>query len=230
MQRARTGLIIFIAIIAVISTAACTPVTRYAVSMTTEPVRNVTPAGDQIKGIPITIAVFNDIRTLADKNVVGAVIKTGGEKLPIFVINTTPAEAVSSGVKSYMSRAGYTLLNSSPAWDTKPAGISKNWGRIVIGGNIESFEITCEKANIKATYKTRVTLSLALADVQKSAIIHTYRVLGESSRSDVNMTEDDLRTHLSIEVNNAVTDAIEKLINPKSINEKILGAISEKKP
>lgn len=219
-----------IAIIAVISTAACTPVTRYAVNMTTEPVRNVTPAGNQIKGIPITVAAFNDIRTLSDKNVVGAVIKPGGEKLPVFVLNTSPAEAVTSGVRSYMSRAGYTLLNSSPVWDIKPAGINRDWGRIVIGGNIESFEITCEKANIKATYKTSVTLSLALADVQKSAIIHTYRVMGQSSRSDVNMTEDDLRKHLSIEVNNAVTDAIEKLINPKSINEKILGAISEKKP
>lgn len=231
MQQADQRLMIFImTIVAVISLSACTPATRYAVNVTPEPVRNVVPAGEKMKGIYITVAAFNDLRTLADKSVVGTVTKSEGEKIPVMLANTKPADAVTSGVKSYMTRAGYTLVNLSPAWDLKPSGIGKYWGRYVIGGNIESFEIACDKTAMKAKYKTRVTLSMALADVQKAAVIHTYRVQGESNREDVNLTEDDLRKHLTIEVNNALTDALEKLINPKSINEKILESGGGKKP
>lgn len=231
MQQADQRLMISILmIVAVIALSACTPATRYAVNMTPDPVRNVVPAGDKMKGIYITVATFNDLRTLADKSMVGTVSKSEGEKLPVVLANTRPADAVTSGVKSYLTRAGYTLVNMSPAWDLKPSGIGKYWGRFVIGGNVENFEIICEKSAMKARYKTRVYLNMALADVQKAAIIHTYRVQGESNREDVNLTEDDLRKHLSIELNNALTDAIEKLINPRSINEKILASGGEKKP
>jgi hypothetical protein len=231
MQQADQRLMIFIMmIVAVISISACTPATRYAVNVTPEPVRNIVPAGEKMKGIYITVTAFNDLRTLADKSVVGTVTKSEGEKIPVMLANTKPADAVTSGVKSYLTRAGYTLVNLSPAWDLKPSGIGKYWGRYVIGGNIESFEIACDKTAMKAKYKTRVTLSMALADVQKAAVIHTYRVQGESNREDVNLTEDDLRKHLTIEVNNALTDALEKLINPKSIDEKILASGGDKKP
>jgi hypothetical protein len=209
---------------------ACAPVTRYSVNMTSDPVRNVIPAGEHIKGIPLTIALFNDARTIADKTRVGQVIKSGYDPIPVVSADMKPVSAVTSGVKSYMVRAGYTISSISPAWDLKPASISRDWGQFLIGGSIDQMEIICDKSAMKANYRTRVVLSIYLADITKGSIIHTYTVKGDSSREDVNLTDKDIRTHLTIEINNAVTDAIEKLLDPMAINSHIMGAATDKKP
>jgi hypothetical protein len=208
----------------------CAPVTRYSVNMTSDPVRNVIPAGEHIKGIPLTIALFNDARTIADKATVGKVMKSGNDPIPVVSADLKPVSAVTAGVKSYMVRAGYTISSISPTWDLKPASISRDWGQFLIGGSIDQMEIICEKSAMKANYRTRVILSIYLADITKASIIHTYTVKGDSSREDVNLTDKDIRKHLTIEINNAITDAIEKLIDPLAINRLIMGAATDKKP
>ena len=207
----------------------CTPITHYSVNMTSDPVRIVIPAGEQVKGIPLTIALFNDARPIADKTTVGHVMKSGNDPIPVVSANK-PASVVTAGVKSYMVRSGYTISSLSPTWDLKPATISGDWGQFLIGGSIDRMEIICEKSAMRANYRTRVVLSIYLADVKKASIIHTYTVKGDSSREDVNLTDEDLRKHLTVEINNAVTDAIEKLIDPKAIDRNIMGAATDKKP
>jgi hypothetical protein len=207
----------------------CTPITRYSVNMTSDPVRIVIPAGEQIKGIPLTIALFNDARPIVDKTTVGHVMKSGNDPISVVSANK-PASVVTAGVKSYMIRSGYTISSISPTWDLKPATISGDWGQFLIGGSIDQMEIICEKSAMRANYRTRVVLSIYLADVKRASIIHTYTVKGDSLREDVNVTDKDLRKHLTVEINNAVTDAIEKLIDPKAINHHIMGAAKDKKP
>jgi hypothetical protein len=222
--------VIVLLMIVMMLLASCSPVTRYSVTMTSDPVRNVIPAGEEIKGIPLTIALFNDSRTIADKTTVGQVIKSGNDPIPVVSANIKPASVVTSGVTSYMVRAGYTISSISPTWDLKPASISSDWGQFLLGGSIDQMEIICEKSAMKANYRTRVVLSIYLADVKKASIIHTYTVKGDSSREDVNLTDKDLIKHLTVEINNAVTDAIEKLIDPKALNRNIMGAATDKKP
>jgi hypothetical protein len=222
--------VIVLLMIVVMLLVSCTPVTRYSVTMTSDPVRNVIPAGEEIKGIPLTIALFNDARTIADKTTVGQVMKSGNDPIPVVSANIKPASVVTAGVKSYMVRAGYTISSISPTWDLKPASISSDWGQFLLGGSMDQMEIICEKSAMKANYRTRVVLSIYLADVKKASIIHTYTVKGDSSREDVNLTDEDIRKHLTVEINNAVTDAIEKLIDPKAINRNIMGATMDKKP
>jgi len=209
--------------------AACAPVYKYAVNMTPYPVRNVTPAGDKIKGIVLTVAAFNDVRTTSDKKRIGRVVKSDGESIPVIAARIKPADAITSGVKSYLKWAGYAVSEVSPVWDLKPTTILKEWGQFLVGGKIDTIEIICEKTTLKANYRTRVVLSMYLANVRNASILHSYTVQGESSREDINLTEDDLNNHLTIEVNNAVTDALEKLLNPKNINVQILKSIEANK-
>lgn len=216
--------------IVVYTLMACTPVKQYAITMTSDPVRNVSPAGEQIKGIVLTVAEFIDVRATNDTKQIGRVIESDGESIPVISVSINPADAVTSAVKSYLKRAGYTLSKVTPAWDLKPDTIPKRWGQFLVGGKIDEMEIVCEKTSMKANYRTRVVLSMYLVDIQSASVIHSYTVQDESKREDVNLTEDDLRKHLTIEVNNAVTDAIEKLLDPKNINVQILKSAAGNKP
>ncbi|MBN1664075.1 MAG: hypothetical protein JW943_10785 [Deltaproteobacteria bacterium] len=217
-------------IICVLLLVSCSPVTRYSIYMTSDPVRLVMDAGKQIKDIPLTVASFNDARPIADKATIGSVVKSGEGPIPVTLAAMKPSSVVTAGVKSYMTRAGYTILKTSPAWDLKADSIPGDGGQFVLGGSIDEMEVSCEKSAWKANYKTKVTLSIYLADVKKGAVVYTNTVKGDSSRQDISITDKNMRRHLAAEINDAVTDAIAKLINPKTINRIIRGDSTEKTP
>ncbi|MGO9139296.1 MAG: hypothetical protein ACLP9S_04965 [Syntrophales bacterium] len=165
----------------------------------------------------ITVATFNDIRQVDDRLVLGRVTTLEGDRIPILPRYKKVAEAVTTSIKEYLFKSGYKVSNEIPGWDLKEDMISKNWGRIVIGGNIDELEIVCEKSFPVKTYQAKAKLSFVFANVPDKRIFYRASVENSNSLKDVSFSEELLEK----EVNAVLSDALEKMFNDPKMKKTI---------
>ncbi len=163
---------------------------------------------------PITIATFNDVRPAGDDLLIGKVV-TSNNQIPIIPKNAKPSKAISVSLKDYMIKAGYTVADEMPVWNLQENTIKKEWGRILIGGNIDKLEIVCnDKIPIKK-YKADVKLSLFFADVQKQKIFYTVSVAGTTSLEHVRFSEQILEQQTNEAISSAIEDIFGNTVQTK---------------
>jgi len=133
----------------------------------------------------ITVAEFNDMRQVADKKVIGNVRERDDTIVPIFSQDVIPAKAVVNGIKGYLKKAGYKVVDKAVPWDLKEETMPKGKGKIIIGGSIEEMEVTCWRGVFSHNYKTNLKLTIVFADAAKGKILYKRNVEGSSSRDDV---------------------------------------------
>ena len=194
----------------------CAP-SLYSVNIKYEPSRTAPKPTVMERKYPITIAVLNDARPAGDDLSVGRVVTSGGNQIPIIPRNLMPAKALTASLRDYMLKAGYTLTDEMPAWNLQENAIKKEWGRILIGGKIDTLEIVCnDKIPIKK-YRADVKLSLFFADVQKGKIFYTISAAGSTSLEHVRFSEEILEQ----QINGALSYAIEDIFAGNTVQTKI---------
>ena len=158
---------------------------------------------------PLTVAMFNDIRKVDDRLVMGRVTTLDGDRIPILPRYNKVTEAVTTSIREYLFKSGYNISKDMPVWDLKEEAISKDWGRILIGGNIDDLEIVCEKSFPVKNYQAKAKLTFVFANVPDKRIFYRASVENSNSLKDVSFSEELLEK----EINAVLSDALEKMFN-----------------
>jgi hypothetical protein len=199
-----------------VGASACSPAV-YHVNLKYEPTGQVTMPEKTIPDIPVTVAVFNDIRKVDDTLVLGRVTTLEGDRIPILPRYKKVTEAVTASIREYLFKAGYKVSNEMPRWNLKEETIDQDWGRILIGGNIDDLEIICEKSFPAKTYQAKAKLSFVFANVRDKRIFYRASVENSNSLKDVSFSEELLEK----QINAVLSDALEKMFNDPKMKKTI---------
>ena len=180
-------------------------------------------ADDKGRNAAIAIAEFVDTRKGDDQMVIGRVVEKDGMKTLVLPKYTKPTQAVASGIKRYLTKAGYKILSSAGQWDLKEETIPKDDSKLIIGGSIDELELTCRKGFPTDSYKARMKLSLVLADAAKGKILYRSSVESNSTLEHVSFSE----ARLEEQINIAMGDAIERVFEDRNLAQKLKEAMTE---
>ncbi len=180
-------------------------------------------ADEKTRDAIINVAEFIDTRRLDDKKIIGRVIERDGTKPLVFPKYVIPTKAVANGIKEYLKKAGYKVADKLVRWDLKEETMPKGSGKVLIGGNIEELEVSCERGVFSNSYKISLKLTIIFADLAKGKILYKSKVESASSRDDISFSEE----WLGKQVSTALGDAIEKVFQEKAVAEKIKEAITQ---
>jgi hypothetical protein len=198
---------------------ACSPA-LYHVNLKYEPTEKFIKTEQAGPDFPITVATVNDIRKVDDKLVLGTVTTVQGDLIPILPSYNKVNEAVTSSIRDYLSKLGYKISNNIPVWDLKEETISKDWGRILIGCNIDELEIICKKSFPMKTYDAKIKLSFVFANVPDKRIFYRSSVKNSSSLKDVSFSEELLEK----QINAVLSGALGQMFNDPKMTKTITDA------
>jgi hypothetical protein len=197
----------------------------YNINMQYDAVNVVIPeslkADEKTRGAIITVAEFTDTRQVDDKKIIGQVRERDDTRVPVYLKDVIPANAVANGIKGYLQKADYKVADKIVQWNLKEETIPKGNGKVIIGGSIEEMEVTCWRGVFSHNYKVSVKLKIVFADLAKGKILYKGNVESSSSRDDVSFSEEELGGQLSA----ALGDAIQKVLEEKAVAQKIKEAI-----
>ncbi|HET6462028.1 MAG TPA: hypothetical protein VFG29_14700 [Syntrophales bacterium] len=208
---------VIILALAVLYLQACAPA-LYRVDLKYEPSENLLKTAKTSSDFLVTVAMLNDIRNVDDKLQVGAVT-IDGDRTPIVPKNVKVPDAVTASVREYFFKSGYRVSNNIPAWDLKEESINKDWGRILVGGNIDELKITCDDSYLVKTYRAKVKLTLVFANVSTKRIFDTETLESSSSLKDVSFSQEVLEAR----INAVLSDALERIFTDSKLKKKIEG-------
>ena len=176
-------------IFVMVGVSACSPA-LYHVNLKYEPSEKFVKLEKAGPDFPVTVVMFNDIRKVDDRLLLGRVTTPGGDRIPILPKYNKVTEAVTINIREYLFKSGYKISNDIPVWDLKEETISKDWGRILIGGNIDDLEIVCEKSFPVKTYQAKIKLTFVFANVPDKKIFYRSSVENSNSLKDVSFSEE----------------------------------------
>ena len=171
--------------------------------------------------IIVTVAAFNDIRPGGEDLLIGRVTTALGGLTSIIPKNMKPSVAVSTIVKDVLVKSGYQVSVTIPEWNLQESAIQKDWGKILIGGNIDDLEIICQNDIPIKTYDARVKLTVVVADAQTGKIIYQVSTASKNSLEHVYFSEEMLGQQIS----GAITEAVEKAFEGNVVKERIKGVL-----
>lgn len=225
MQRiVKIGLQFIVAVFVYAMIWGCVPA-LYSVDMKYVPTKSIDEMKGSGKKIKITVAAFEDIRTISDTTLVGRVIKSDRQIIPVLPKYVKPPVAVASAVKDILLKAGYQVVPDIPRWDLKEESIRNEWAPILVGGSIDELEVICEdKVTIKK-YRAQAKITVFLANTETRKVF--YKVSARSSVSLEHILFSEER--LEEQINTALSDAIDKIFEGNEIAAKILDTASGKR-
>jgi len=198
----------------------CTP-KLYSIDMRYIPTKTIQPTQNDGRKYNLTVAAFVDQRKQEDTLLIGRVVHSDGEAIPVLPKYVRPQEAVAAALRELIRQSGYTVSPAKPEWDLAEETIRPEWGAIVVGGAIEALEVTCVESYAMKKYTAKVRVSLAFADVSKKRIF--YRVNAESSSSLEHIVFSEEK--LEAQINTALSDAMEKAIEGPEMARRIREAL-----
>jgi hypothetical protein len=168
---------------------------------------------NKTSAVVIEVKEFTDTRKIEDKLVVGRVVESNGMKILVMPKYVKLTQAVSAGIKEYLTKAGYKVAVKIEPWDLKEESIPKGTGKIIIGGNIDELELICRKGFPSNSYKVVMKLTFIFADATKGKIFYKTTVESESSLEHVVFSEE----RMADQVNIALGGAIEKVFEDRKV-------------
>jgi hypothetical protein len=206
-----------------VSLSACARVSPYSIDINYEPADTTPALNKNVWKLVLTVSKFNDLRQVEDKMVIGKVIKSDGTEISIFPKFRTPSDAVTDAVRDYLTKAGNKLSAGTPGWDLSNDAIKKEWGNIVIGGNIHEFEIICAKELPIRKYTARVKFVAGFANVRKPEKIVKITVESTPTIEHISFSEQKIEEVM----NDAMSIAIRKVFESQEINQIFIDAAKE---
>lgn len=194
--------------------------TLYSINMNYNPDKTEIPAylkSNKEQKNEITLAGFIDNRQVEDSMVIGYVLEKDGTKNLVFPKYTKTTQAVTSGIKKYLTKAGYKISKVAGQWDLKEQTMPDSDSKLMIGGSIDELEIVCRKGFPTDSYSATVKLTLVLADPANAKILLKSSVESKTSLEHVSFSE----ARMEEQVNTALGDAIEKNFEDKKVAQKL---------
>ncbi|MFB3926542.1 MAG: hypothetical protein ACE14T_10860 [Syntrophales bacterium] len=193
----------------------CAP-SLYSIDLKYEPSAHTRAESAETKET-VSVASFVDARRTADPLMIGKVVILDGREIPVFPKHEKPSDAVASSLREFLFKSGYTVSSGKPSWDLREETIQKKWGKILVGGKIEEFDITCRESVPVKKYTAKVRLTVILADTERGRIFFRTTTESSSSLEHIIFSEEKLEQQM----NAALSDAIEKSFDGQEIKQKI---------
>jgi hypothetical protein len=209
-------------IIIVAGIAACAEISHYAINVNYIPQKGITRKSSAQGKFAITIAAFNDARTVDDKTIIGKKVKSKNDKILALATAENFAHEVTSAFRYFLLKAGYSVDEVMPEWDLRDSSISSAWETLVIGGSIDELEVICRSEGAGVQYNTRVKLHVAFADVQRRKILHTTTLESSASLKHLMCSGEMMQE----QINGTLSMAIEKIAENGEL-DKIIAEISK---
>ena len=114
----------FTLFIIVAGIAACAEISNYAININYIPQKAITKNNRAQRNFLITIATFNDARTVADKAIIGKKVKSKNDKILALATADNPARDLSSAFRYFLLKAGYSVDEVMPEWDLRDHSIN----------------------------------------------------------------------------------------------------------
>ena len=203
---------------------ACTTPALYHANLKYEPTGTFPEMEKAGSNSLITVAMFNDIRKIDDKQQLGRVMTMGGTVVPIFPEYMKIPDAVTTSIREYLFKSGYRISNDVPIWDLREETINKGWGKILVGGNIDELEIVCDDSFPVKTYRTKLKLTFVFADVAQKRIFYRSSIENSASLEEASFSEEILDKQISA----VLSDALEKMFNDPAMRKRIEDALKMK--
>lgn len=194
----------------------CAPA-LYSIDIRYLPSDDALPAETSGRKFIVTVATFNDTRPGGEDLLVGRVTTPMGGLTSVIPKTMKPADAVSTIVKDVLVKSGHQVSVAMPAWNLQENSIQRDWGTILIGGNINELVIVCQNDIPIKTYEARVGLTVVFADAQTGNIFHQVSTASKNSLEHVYFSE----TLLGQQLSNAITEAVEKAFAGPVLRKKI---------
>ena len=214
--------IFFTLFIIVAGIAACAEISNYAININYIPQKAIFKNNNAQRKFAITIAAFNDTRTVDDKAIIGKKVKSKNDKILALATADNPAREVSSAFRYFLLRAGYSVDEVMPEWDLRDHYINSSWGRLVIGGRIDELEVICRSEGAGVQYESRVKLHVVFADVQRKKILYTTTLESTATLKHLMCSGEMMQD----QINGALSMAIEKIAENGEL-DKIIAEISK---
>lgn len=209
---------VFLCLLGILS--GCTP-KIYNIDMRYEPTKETPSSATDGRKYALTVASFIDQRKMDDRLLLGRVIKSNGTPIPILPRYVKPTDAVTAALRDALVRSGYAVTPDRPTWDLNEATIRPAWGTILVGGTIDTLDVTCVETLTMARYTATVRVTLIFADVQKKRIF--YRLVSESVSSLDHVFFSTAR--LEDQISSALSDAIDKALEGPETARRIREAL-----
>ena len=228
MKKVRSHGLIFLVLMLAFGLSGCANTKIYSVNMDYDAQKAIIPAylkADQkaLQSI-VGLAEFNDTRKIDDPLVIGRVIEKNGEKFLVLPKYTRPTTAVAQGVRQYLRKAGYNVSGVAPRWDLKEETMPQiTNSRILIGGAIEEMDISCRRDFPSNVYKTKMKLTIYIADMVNKKILHHANVEATTSLEHISFSEERLGEQASV----ALGDAIEKMFSKREVAQKLREVLNQ---
>lgn len=203
---------------------ACTPPSVYHAHLKYEPTgasRMMEKVGPDFL---MTVALFNDIRITDNKSQLGSVTTMNGSIVSIFPEYMKVSESIAMNTREFLFLTGYRISNDVPIWDLSEQTINKSWGKILVGGNIDQLEITCEESFPVKTYQTKLKLTFVFADVQKKKIFYRSSIENSASLEEASFSEKILDQQIS----KVFSEALDKMLSDTEMRKKMTDTLKIK--
>jgi hypothetical protein len=198
----------------------CAP-TLYSVDLKYMTSATAPPAAASGQKFIMTVAAFNDARPDGKDLLIGRVTTALGGSTSVIPKNMKPSAAVSTIVKDVLVQSGYQVSVTMPAWNLQESDIRKEWGKLLIGGNIDELEVVCQNDIPIKTYDSRARVTIVIADAQTGKIVHQVSTASKNSLEHIYFSEEMLGQQIS----SAITDAVVKAFEGDALKEKIQNAL-----
>jgi len=213
---------------------ACTPA-LYHVDLKYQPTEKFIRMHNTRPDYLITVAEFNDVRKTDDRlkmgkvtidhfsevTVLGKNTTEKGRTIPVYSNYPNVSDAVTMNVRDYLFKSGYWLSDDIPRWNLRKKTIKKAWGKILIGGNINELTVNCDGEFPMLKCRSRVNLTLTIADIPKKKVIYKSSVEGSASREELYFSEGVLEA----QINAVFSDALDRMFNDPEVKKQIDHAV-----
>lgn len=217
------GICLMVLFTASFSMVACSSVSSYNVNLKYEPTKTNPKPDVSLNKVVFTIGEFNDLRKIDNKYIVGKVIDSGSKEIPVLTIQKQPSLAVANAIKDAFFRSGLTVAGDVPKWDLQGKNIKKEWGRIIIGGNIQQLEVVIKEGLTTKAYDARVNLRVMVGDVKKSQIFYIPTYESTNTLTDITVSDEKAQKI----VNGVISTVIDRLMSDNDLWSKVADIIKK---
>ncbi len=208
--------IILLTLVALLFTA-CSSVSVYNVSLNYEPTKQATKPDITLNRVIFIVTEFNDLRDIENKNIVGKVVDTKGKEIPIVSLDKRPSYAFANSLKDVLFRSGLTVAGDIPKWDNKEGSIKKDWGRIVIGGNINEINLVVKDGIATKTYEAKANVRIMVGDTKSLKVFYIPTYESANTVTDITFSEEKAQRNL----NAVISTVIDRMMADKELWNKI---------
>jgi hypothetical protein len=169
--------------------AACGGPRTYLIGLQYQP---AAPAEQQPGPLPsIAVNFFTDVRERPDRVKIGTLTDPRGETDTLIPARLGVDEVVTQAIADALAKRGHPVKQIQ-GWDLTPAGVQPAWGDVLVGGQIQDFWITGERALVNTRTAAAVRLKVVAVASRTREVLYEGTLSTSAESTEVFFSEEQV--------------------------------------